>query len=296
MQYRMKHVVTAAVVGATVAFGGFGSAQAASGDQTITFGWTSWADAKFVTHLAKQVIEKQTDHKVKLRMAAIGVQYQGVANGDLDGMLMSWLPDTHRSYMKKVGDKIVDLGPLYEGAKLGWAVPKYVPKSKLNSIKDLHKKSVQKKLNGRIQGIDPGAGLMQLSNKTMKAYDLNDDYKLLDASDAAMTASLKRAIDKKQWTVVTLWTPHWAFGKWNLRFLKDPNGTLGSDQHIDVQVRKGFKKDYPKVARMLSNMHLDLSTLQKYMYKARQTSEKKAVQEYMDKHQDKIDGWFKKNS
>lgn len=296
MKFRMKTFVAAAVTGATIAMGGVGSAQAASGSDTITFGWTAWADAKFVTNLAKTLIEQRTDHKVKLRMASIGVQYQGVANGDLDGMLMSWLPDTHRSYMKKVGDKIVDLGPIYEGAKLGWAVPDYVPKSELNSIKDLHKKSVQSKLNGKIQGIDPGAGIMQLSNKAMKAYDLNDDYHLTNASGAAMTASLKRAIDKHQWIVVTLWTPHWAFGKWNLRFLKDPKGSLGAAQHIDVQVRKGFKEDYPKVAQMLSNMHLDLQELQKYMYKARQTSEQKAVQEYIAQHKKQIDGWFKQSS
>ncbi|WP_196779316.1 glycine betaine ABC transporter substrate-binding protein [Salinisphaera orenii] len=297
MKRRAIRIAATAAAAGAVSFAAIGSAQAKdtqkTSDETITFGWTAWSDAKFVTHLAKNLIEERTDHKVKLKMAAIGVQYKGVAGGDLDGMLMSWLPDTHENYIKKLGDQIVDLGPLYEGAKLGWVVPDYVPKSKLSSIKDLHKESVQDKLGGTIQGIDPGAGLMQLSEKAMKAYNLNDNYRLKQASGSAMTAALKRASNQEEWIVATGWTPHWMFGKWSLRFLKDPKGTLGAAQHINVQVRKGFKEDYPKAAKMLSNMHLKLETLQKYMYKARETSEEKAIDDYIANHKDKIDGWFK---
>ncbi|WP_423821542.1 glycine betaine ABC transporter substrate-binding protein [Salinisphaera sp. SPP-AMP-43] len=293
MKFRMKSVVGAALMGATVAMSSFGSAQAASGDKTITLGWTAWSDAEFVTKLAKQVIEQRTDYSVDLKMASIGVQYQGVANGDLDGMLMAWLPDTHADYWDKVKGQVDDLGTLYEGAKLGWVVPDYVPEDQLNSITDLKKDAVKSKVGGKIQGIDPGAGLMQLSEKTMKAYGLNDDYRLVSASGAAMTAALARAEKKHDWIVVTSWTPHWMFGKWNLRFLKDPKGTLGSAQHIDAVVRKGFSDDYPEVASMLSNMHIPLEELQAAMYNARQTSYKKAINQYIKKHPDEIDSWFK---
>ena len=162
---------------------GAGTAQAA--DKTITFGWTAWSDAEFVTKLAKKVIEENYDYDVKLQLSSIGVQYQGVAGGDLDGMLMAWLPSTHENYWNKVGDKVESLGPLYEGAKLGWVVPDYIPEDELSSIEDLKKPEVKEKLDGNIQGIDPGAGLMQLSEKTIEGYDL--DYNLQSASGAAMT-------------------------------------------------------------------------------------------------------------
>ncbi|HET7314159.1 glycine betaine ABC transporter substrate-binding protein [Salinisphaera sp.] len=293
MKFRMKSFVVAAMTGATIAVGGFGSAQAASGDKTITIGWTAWADAEFVTKLAKTLIEKRTDYNVELTMASIGVQYQGVAKGDLDAMLMAWLPDTHAAYWKKVKDQVKDLGPLYEGAQLGWVVPDYVPKDKLNSIADLKKDSVKAKLDGKIQGIDPGAGLMQLSKKAMKAYGLNDDYRLVSASGAAMTAALARAEDRKEWIVVTGWTPHWMFGKWDLRFLKDPKGTLGAGQHIDAVVRQGFVDDYPQVASLLHNMHIPLKQLQAAMYNARQTSYEKAISKFIEQHPDEVNSWFK---
>ncbi len=34
------------------------------------------------------------------------------------------------------------------------------------------------------------------------------------------------AIRKKQWIVVTGWSPHWMFGRWNLHYLDDPKTTL----------------------------------------------------------------------
>ena len=174
------------------------SAGAAQGDdpadQEIVIGWTAWADTEFVTKLAERAIEKYSDYEVTLRMANIAVQYQGVAEGSLDGMLMAWLPDTHADYMERVKDDVVDLGTMYKGARLGWVVPDYVPEDQLASIEDLKKAEVMEKLDGKIQGIDPGAGLMQMSNTTIDDYGLGD-YRLVSASGAAMTVALERAVE-----------------------------------------------------------------------------------------------------
>ena len=277
---------------ASLTFGAMGSAQAA--DDTIEFGWTAWSDAEFITKLAKQVIEEHTDYNVKLTLSAIGVQYQGVASGDLDAMLMAWLPDTHADYMDRVKDDVDNLGTMYEGARLGWVVPSYVPEDQVASIEDLKKAEVQEKLDGKIQGIDPGAGLMQLSNKTIDEYGLGD-YRLVSASGAAMTAALARAEKREEWIVVTGWTPHWMFGRWDLRFLDDPKGTLGEAQHVDVIARKGFKKDYPEVAAFLSNYKLNLEDLQAAMDEAQKTSYEEAIQTYIEENGEQIEGWFEQS-
>src|SRR5699024_8692384 len=204
----LKHVrktVGLAGLSAALVFGAAGTAMAAS--DTINLGYTNWVGAEFNTKLAQLTIEKNFDVKVKETNAAIALQFQGVASGDIDGMLMAWLPDTHADYWKKYKDQLNDLGPVFEGAKLGWVVPDYVPKDKLSSIEDLKNADVKKKLNGIIQGIDPGAGIMRLSKETVKDYGL-DDYKVRAASGPAMTAALARHIDNKKWIVVTGWTPH----------------------------------------------------------------------------------------
>ena len=292
MTPQLQRFMGAAVVATSLTFGALGSAQAA--DDTIEFGWTAWADAEFVTKMAKQLIEDRTDYNVELQMASIGVQYQGVANGDLDGMMMAWLPKTHEDYWNRFQDQVDNLGPIYENARLGWVVPNSVPKDKLSSIEDLKDPEIRKKLDGRIQGIDPGAGLMQLSEKAVPAYGL-DDYDLVASSGAAMTAALERAENRDEWIVVTGWTPHWMFGRWDLRFLDDPKGTLGGAEHIDVVVRKGFKEDYPEVATFLSNYRIEVEELQTAMYDAQDTSYEEAIQTYIDEHSDQIDGWFEKS-
>src|SRR3546814_9508889 len=53
-------------------------------------------------------------------------------------------------------------------------VPSYVPEGELGSIEDLQKDAVKEKLDNKIQGIDPGAGLMRLSKEAVEEYDLDE--------------------------------------------------------------------------------------------------------------------------
>src|SRR5687767_8539437 len=176
---------SATMAAAALAFGLAAGSAAAQVEKKVNIGWTAWSDAEAVTKLAQRILEDRLGYKVELTMADIGIQYQGIADGKLDAMLMSWQPLTHKPYLDRVGQKVVDLGPMYTGAKLGWVVPTYVPESELKSIEDLKKPEVKKKLGSKIQGIDPGAGLMQASEKALKEYGLSD-YQLVSASDAAM--------------------------------------------------------------------------------------------------------------
>jgi len=140
----------------------------------IRIGWTAWSDAEAVTNIAKEVLEKRLGYKVELVMTDIGLQYAGVARGDLDVMLMAWLPTTHKAYWDKVSGDVVDLAVLYDHARLGWAVPNYVPETEVSSIADLNKLEVRSRLHGRVQGIDPGAGLMRASERALTDYALSD--------------------------------------------------------------------------------------------------------------------------
>src|SRR5699024_5330592 len=208
MTHRKSRWIGAAITAVAVAVGSVGAAQAAQ--KTITLGWTSWADAEFVTHLVKQQIESNTAIKVNTQKLTIAVQYQAVANGDIDGILMAWLPDTHKNYWQQVHDDVVDLGPLYTGAVVGWAVPDYVSDD-IQSIADLKGGDTAAQFDGTIVGIDPGAGEMRESRQALQTYGLGDAYELQAGSESTMLKSLSRAINQSQPIVVTLWTPHWAF-------------------------------------------------------------------------------------
>jgi glycine betaine/proline transport system substrate-binding protein len=272
----------------TLLSAGFGGAALAQ--DPVKIGWTAWSDAEFVTKLAQRIIEDRFDQRVELIQTDIAPQYQGLSTGSIDVMLMSWQPDTHADYIERVGARTVNLGLLYTHARLGWAVPAYVPESEVASIADLAKDSVRAQLNGTITGIDPGAGLTRLSRDAIEEYGL-DGYELQISSGAGMTAALTRAVRRDEWIVVTGWSPHWKFGAFELRYLDDPKGVLGSFERVHAVARMGFYQDYVEVASFLSRMQLPIDDLQAAMNVAQETSYENAVTEYIANNGDRIDYW-----
>lgn len=266
-----------------------GGAQAQ--DDTIEIGWTAWSDAEFVTKLASRLINENTDHTVELVQTDIAPQYQGIETGDIDAMMMAWLPATHEDYYEEVASNVENLGVLYNGARLGWVVPDYIPESQLSSLSDLSNESVRDKLDGRITGIDPGAGLTQLSESAIEEYEL-DGYNLQTSSGAGMTAALDRATNREEWVVVTGWSPHWKFGAYDLRYLEDPQGVLGGPERVHVLARAGFDADYPQISQVLTRMYLSLDELQGYMFEARESSYDEAISQFIDENPDQVNYWL----
>ncbi|NGP54417.1 glycine betaine ABC transporter substrate-binding protein [Thioalkalivibrio sp. XN8] len=267
-----------------------GAGAQAMAQEPIKIGWTAWSDAEFVTKLAARVIEDRFGREVELMQTDIAPQYQGLSTGSIDVMLMSWQPDTHADYVERVGAKTVNLGLLYTHARLGWAVPNYVPESEVKSIADLAKPEVRERLDGTITGIDPGAGLTRLSREAIDAYGL-DGYELQVSSGAGMTAALQRAVRRDEWIVVTGWSPHWKFGAYDLRYLEDPEGVLGSFERVHAVARMGFYQENVEVASFLSRMQIPIDDLQAAMYEAQETSYEQAVSDYIAANAARIDYW-----
>jgi len=187
----------------------------------------------------------------------------------------------------------VNLGPVYSRARLGWVVPSYVPEDQLNSIEDLKSDEIQEKLDGKIVGIGAGAGLTRLSKKAMDEYGLKDaGYNLVISSGAGMTAALKRAIQKEEWIVVTGWSPHWKFGRWDLRYIEDPKGTLGGIERADIVARTGFYREFPDVYEMLDNMTIPLSDVQAGMDVGERKSYPEAAEQYVKENEELVDSWI----
>ena len=283
----MRHKLTTAAATAAITAG---MASAANADE-IRIGWTAWADAEFITRMAEDVITSEFNTDVELVQTDIAPQYTGLAQGDIDLMLMSWQPITHEDYIEEFGDDIVDLGVLYDDAALGWIVPQYLYDEGLTSIEDLKDPEWQDRLDGQIQGIDPGAGLTRLSHDVIEDYDL--DYNLVEASDSAMTASLARSARRDEAIVVTGWSPHWKFGAWNLAYLEDPEGSLGGAEHINAMSREGFPEDHPEVAEFASCINIDIDLLNEYMFLGREEGTETAVEQFLDEEADLVDEWIR---
>jgi glycine betaine/proline transport system substrate-binding protein len=114
--------------------------------------------------------------------------------------------------------------------------------------------SVGESVDYKITGIDPGAGIMKATAAVIEDYELTD-WKLVEGSGAAMTASLQKAYNKEEPIIITGWTPHWMFSKFDLKYLEDPKGTYGEAENIHTIARNGLAEDLPGVHKVLDQFH-----------------------------------------
>ncbi len=254
---------------------------------TVKLVYVEWDCAIASTHVAKAVIEERLGYTVEVIPVAAAAMWQSVASGEADAMTTAWLPVTHADYFGKVKKDVVDLGPNFKGAKLGLVVPSYV---EIDSLADL--RSNMDKFDNQIIGIDPGAGLMKITEDFIKKYKV--DAKLIEGSGATMAAALKEAIDKKEWVVVTGWAPHWKFGRWDLKILKDPKNDFGAEETINTVVRKGLKEEMPEVYAFLDKFAWESEDIASVMVanQEKRADFNKTALKWVKDNKDKVDKWL----
>lgn len=241
LNLRIRLASLALLVGAGVAVGS--AAQAEEEKGTVNLAYVEWSSEVASTNVIAVALE-QAGYEVDLTSLSAAAMFQALSTGDADAIVAAWLPTTHADYMERVGDSIEDLGANLDGTKLGLVVPEYTD---VDSIADLNDNADS--FNGEIIGIDPGAGLMALSEEVVDTYDLELD--LRSGSGATMTAALSSAINNEEDIVVTGWTPHWMFARFDLKYLEDPENVYGGAEQIHTVVRQGLEEDMPEAYAIL---------------------------------------------
>ncbi|SER79556.1 glycine betaine/proline transport system substrate-binding protein [Vreelandella subterranea] len=237
---RIRLASLALVSGAGLAAGGMVQAQDKG---TVNLAYVEWSSEVASTNVVRAVLE-QEGYDVDMTSLSAAAMFQALSTGDADAIVAAWLPSTHENYMERVGDNVEDLGPNLDGTKLGLVVPEYTD---VDSIADLNDNADD--FNGEIIGIDPGAGLMSLTEEVVDTYDL--DLQLRSGSGATMTAALASAIENEEDIVVTGWTPHWMFARFDVKYLEDPENVYGGAEQIHTVVRDGLAEDMPEAYAIL---------------------------------------------
>lgn len=145
----------------------------------------------------------------------------------------------------------------------------------------------------QIIGIDPGAGLMKSTDQAMKEYDLKD-WKLIEGSGTAMAAALDKAIKEKKPIIVTGWTPHWMFAKYDLKYLQDPKGVYGGDEQIHTIARKGLQSEQPSAYQMLDRFEWTPDDMAKVMSAIQEGKKpEEAAAQWVKENESKVNEWVK---
>jgi glycine betaine/proline transport system substrate-binding protein len=255
---RIASIVALGTAAAIALAGCSGGGDSGSGDAadkgTITLGYLpSWTDGLSTAYLLQNKLE-ELGYDVEMQtLTEAGPLYTGLAQGDIDIYPSAWPELTHLSYMDEYGDDIEDLGAYYDNAKLTIAVPSYVD---IDSIDDLAGNA--ERFDGKIYGIEPGAGLTRQTQESMlPGYELDGEYELVTSSTAAMLTELDDAISNQEDIVVTLWRPFWANDAYDVKDLEDPKGAMGDAEALHFLGTAGFAEAYPDAAELIAGIRLD---------------------------------------
>lgn len=255
-------------------------------NKKISIAYANWSEGIAMSHLAKVILEEH-GYNVKMLNADLAPIFASLSRKKADVFMDVWMPVTMHDYMEQYGDRLEIISDIYDNARIGLVVPEYVT---IRSIEELNEH--KELFSGKIIGIDAGAGIMKTTEKALDNYGL--DYKLMTASAPAMTTSLEKAIQKKEWIVVTGWTPHWMFGRYKLKVLDDPKQIYGKAESIHTVTWKGFSEKDPFAAELLRNIRLtdrQISSLMTAVEKTQKT-ETYAAHQWIKAHQTLVDSWI----
>lgn len=104
--------------------------------EEIELAYVNWDTELSSTNVVALVLE-DLGYEVTLTALDMGIAFETLSLGDIDGMLIAWLPVGAASYKEQYDDKVDDLGPSLEGAQQGFVVPAYMD---IDSIEELPKK------------------------------------------------------------------------------------------------------------------------------------------------------------
>jgi glycine betaine/proline transport system substrate-binding protein len=232
-----------------------------AGAPALRLAYADWSSSVASAQLVCAVLRERLNRDCEANVYTADRMWEAVATGAADAMLSAWLPYTHADYMAEYGAKVRDLGPNFEGTRIGLVVPAVQPGRQTGAYGKRARTPVEvysipelaeyrARFNGRIVGIDPEAGIMRRTREALQRYDLKG-YRLIEGSEAEMTRALSDAIRRQEPIVVTGWIPHWMFGRWSLRLLEDPLNVYGPGGKIHTLVRPGLQDELPVVYRFL---------------------------------------------
>ncbi|MCF1676838.1 MAG: glycine/betaine ABC transporter [Tetragenococcus halophilus] len=142
-----------------------------------------------------------------------------------------------------------------------------------------------------ITGIEPGAGITEVSYDTIDSYDNLAGWNLEESSTAGMLAQLDDAIKNEEPIVFTGWVPHHMFIEYDLKMLDDPQNTMGDSEAAHTITRLGLEEDMPSAYEILDAFNWELDDVEEIMYEAENLDVETAASDWMEDNQDKVAEW-----
>ncbi|MDH0749385.1 choline ABC transporter substrate-binding protein [Pseudomonas sp. GD03842] len=253
---------------------------------TVRMADPGWSDIAATNATAGFLLDGM-GYKTKVDTLAVPIAYGGLKDGQMDVFLGNWMPAQQGFYDKFIatGD-VTQYAKNLEGTEFTLAVPDYVYDAGVHDFADLNKfaDKFHKKIYGIGSGAPANASIQEIIKKN--EFDLGD-WKLVESSEQAMLAEVKRNVKKKEFVVFLGWTPHpMNVQIQGMHYLKGGEKYFGDTGSVYTVTRKGYADACPNVAKLFANLMFT------------QDMENSIMQEVDSKkisNADAVKGWVKAN-
>lgn len=242
-------------------FAGGGTEGGAEPKGEINLTYMNWEEGVAWTHFVAAVLEDEYGYEVNLTAADVGIAYSSLFSGDQDFLMEAWLPGLHSTYVE--GQDYEEVAKIYDDGVTGLIVPRYMYDDGVTKVSDLAKPEVVEKLDGKITGIDAGAGMMmQVADVMFPEYGLEEaGLELVPSSSPAMLAEMQSRIAAGEYVVGMGWQPHSMFGRMDIVILEQDGAEVFPIDDIFILGRPGATETFPEVAEFMSKVYWTNDTI-----------------------------------
>ena len=284
----------ALVAGAATAVGSLAWAQAQT-LQPVTLGQVSLSFYAVTGAVVQEVLE-HLGHPVQLRTGPHDEMFPLLGQGSIDLLAAAWLPEAHAAYWARYGTESMEVTRLYNGAHFFWAVPSYVPESEVQTIADLAKPDVARRMTRQIQGIGPAATITTVSQAAVRAYGLDAlGYALRPGTQAEWIGYHEAAVRERRWFVFPTWAPQYLNRGGQLRALRDTQNVLGGMNHAALVAPTARWQSLPASTRLaLSKISIGLDAVNEmdWLVNVDKLAPREAARAWIRANESRFEAWL----
>jgi glycine betaine/proline transport system substrate-binding protein len=199
-----------------------------------------------------------------------------------------------KSYVEDGSVEVV--GANLDGAKYTLAVPDYLYQAGLKSFEDIQKFAPQ--LHNKIYGIEPGNDGNRHVLEMIKNNQFGlGKFQLVESSEQGMLAEVARSVRNKEPIVFLGWEPHPMNKNFKMDYLSGGDDVFGPNYGgavVYTNVRAGYDKQCPNVAKLLHNLKFSLAgenTMMGAILDQHEAPEK-AANSWLKANPDVLDAWL----
>jgi glycine betaine/proline transport system substrate-binding protein len=278
----MQKIITLTALMTMLVFAGNAMASA---KQQVRFASVSWTGVTVKTEVGVDILNT-LGYDASNTMLSVPIAYKALSLGEADVFLGNWMPS-----MKTLANEYFNKGTVQKfvanmpGAKYTLAVPSYVAEGGLTHFKDIAR--FGDKLEWKIYGIEEGNDgneiIQSMIDKDM--FGLGK-FELIPSSEAGMLSQVMSFTKEDKWVVFLGWAPHYMNELIDITYLKGSDETtFGANDGtatVYTNIRTGFDKEQPNVARFLKNFTFPISMMNQIMTQMHENPDLKPAKAGMD--------------